>query len=68
MRVVVDLEVCELNALCVVEAPSVFQIVTRDGQSQLEVVLLEPPDDLGPAVRAAADVCPKAAISVEEAP
>ena len=68
MRVVVDLEVCELNALCVVEAPTVFQIVTHDGQSQLQVVLPDPPDDLGPAVRAAADVCPKAAISVQEAP
>ena len=68
MRVVVDLELCELNALCTVEAPTVFQIVTSDGVARLEVVTPELPDDLGPAVRAASDACPKAAITVEEEP
>ncbi len=68
MRVVVDLEMCELNALCTVEAPTVFEVVTTDGVAHLEVRDPEPPDDLGPAVRAAADACPRAAITVEEAP
>ncbi len=66
MRVVVDFESCELNGLCVVEAPAVFQVVGQGADEQLEVLMPEPPEELRGPVLAARDVCPKEAIRVEE--
>jgi ferredoxin len=63
MRVVVDRAVCESNALCVAAAPEVFEVRDED----LLFVLDEtPPEVLRNKVEAAARVCPKQAIKIED--
>jgi ferredoxin len=62
MRVVVDFDLCESNALCVLEAPEVFEV--RDDDF-LYILQEEPGEELRRKVEAAAAVCPKQAISIE---
>ncbi len=62
MRVVVNFDLCESNALCMAEAPEVFEV--RDDDF-LYVLDEEPPEELRAKVQAAARVCPKQAITVE---
>lgn len=64
MRVVVDFDLCESNALCMKEAPEVFQV--RDDDF-LYVLDENPPDSLREKVTRAAQVCPKQAIKIEDA-
>ena len=61
MRVSVDFDLCESNALCMAAAPEVFEV--RDDDF-LYVLDEEPPEALGDKVRTAARSCPKAAITV----
>lgn len=61
MRVVVDFDLCESNALCMKEAPEVFEV--RDDDF-LYVLDEEPPEALREKVEAAVLACPKAAISI----
>ncbi len=61
MRVIVDFDLCESNALCMANAPEVFEV--RDDDF-LYVLQEEPPDSLRPKVEAAARACPKAAITI----
>jgi ferredoxin len=63
MRVVVDFNLCESNALCVDAAPEVFEVRDDD----LLYVLDEHPDEaLRAKVEAAVRVCPKQAIKIED--
>jgi ferredoxin len=62
MRVVVDLDLCESNAVCMTVAPEVFEV--RDDDF-LYVLQEEPSEDLRPKVEEAARRCPKQAIRVE---
>lgn len=62
MRVVVNFDLCESNALCMGEAPEVFEVRDDD---YLYVLQEEPPESLRAEVEAAAAVCPKQAISIE---
>lgn len=63
MRVVVDYDLCESNALCMQEAPEVFEVRDDD----FMYVLQETPDEkLRSKVEAAARRCPKQAIKVED--
>ncbi|HET9072859.1 MAG TPA: ferredoxin [Acidimicrobiales bacterium] len=62
MRVVVNFDLCESNALCMGEAPEVFEVRDDD---YLYVLQEEPPESLRAKVEAAAAVCPKQAISIE---
>jgi ferredoxin len=61
MRIVVDFDLCESNALCMAAAPEVFEV--RDDDF-LYVLQEEPPEELRDKVQAAVRACPKAAISV----
>jgi ferredoxin len=61
MRVVVDFDLCESNALCVAKAPEVFEVRDDD---LLYVLNEEPPEELKSKVRAAALSCPKSAITI----
>ena len=63
MRVVVDYDRCESNAVCMQEAPQVFEV--RDDDF-LYVLQDEPDPELHERVRAAAKSCPKLAITLEE--
>ena len=62
MKVVLDRGLCEINALCVVEAPMVFEI---DDQDEMQVVIENPSDDLREQVEAAVRVCPAKALRLE---
>jgi ferredoxin len=62
MRVVVDFDRCESNALCMAAAPEVFEVREDDF---LYVLQDEPPEELRAKVEEAARVCPKQAITVE---
>jgi ferredoxin len=62
MRVVVDYDLCESNALCMAAAPEVFEV--RDDDF-LYVLQDEPSEDLRGKVEEAARRCPKQAITIE---
>ncbi len=63
MKVNVDFDLCESNAVCMDIAPQVFEV--RDDDF-LYILIEEPPEDLWEKVREAADRCPKQAISLTE--
>ena len=62
MRVIVDYDLCESNALCMDAAPEVFEV--RDDDF-LYVLDETPPEELRAKVEQAARVCPKQAIKIE---
>jgi ferredoxin len=61
--VVVDYDLCESNALCMVAAPEVFEV--RDDDF-LYVLNEQPPEELRPKVEEAVRRCPKQAISIAD--
>ena len=63
MKITVDYDLCASTGGCMQLSPEVFE-VRSDGY--LYVLNEEPPADLHDKVREAADLCPTAAISVEE--
>lgn len=63
MRIVVDYDRCESNALCMAAAPEVFEV--RDDDN-LYVLDENPPEALRAKVMEAVRLCPKQAISVED--
>ena len=63
VRVVVDFDLCESNAVCMGIAPEVFEV--RDDDF-LYVLDETPSEDLRPKVEEAVRRCPKQAISIED--
>ena len=63
MRVVVDFDLCESNALCMGLAPEVFEVRDDD---LLYVLDEEPGEELRSKVEQAVRSCPKVALSVED--
>jgi ferredoxin len=63
MRVVVDYDLCESNALCMGILPQVFEVRDDD---LLYVLDEHPPEELREKVMEAVRTCPKNAISLEE--
>ena len=62
VKVVVNFDVCESNALCMEAAPEVFEV--RDDDF-LYVLMEEPPESLRAKVEEAVRRCPKQAITLE---
>lgn len=62
MRVVVDFDLCQSNALCMQAAPEVFEV--RD-DGFLYVLQEEPDETLRSKVEEAVRLCPTQAISLE---
>ena len=62
MKVVVDFDLCESNALCMQAAPEVFEV--RDDDF-LYVLQENPPEELRSKVEEAVRRCPKQAITLE---
>ena len=62
MRVVVDFDKCQSNAVCMGVAPEVFEV--RD-DNFLYVLQEEPPEELRPKVEEAVRTCPTQAITIE---
>jgi ferredoxin len=63
MRIVVDFDVCEANALCMGIAPEVFEV---DDDDFLKVLSVEPPEEMRSLMEEAVRACPKRAISIED--
>lgn len=63
MKITVDFDLCESNAICMDIAPTVFEV--RDDDF-LYVLNESPPSELWAKVREAADRCPKQAISLAD--
>jgi ferredoxin len=63
MRVVVDYDLCESNAICMGILPEVFEVRDDD---LLYILQENPPEDLRPLVQEAVRRCPKQALSIEE--
>jgi ferredoxin len=63
MKVVVDFDRCESNALCMGVAPDIFEV--RD-DNFLYILNEHPDEDRRADVEEAVQLCPKAAISIVE--
>jgi ferredoxin len=65
-KVVVDANRCEANAVCVGLAPEVFEL--PDDGDVARVLVDEPDDALRAQVESAVNNCPRAAITIIDAP
>ncbi len=63
MKVNVDFDLCESNAVCMGVAPEVFEVRDDD---YLYILDENPGEELRPKVEEAVRSCPKAAISIAE--
>ena len=63
MKVIVDWDLCEANAVCMARCPEVFRVETDD---QLVVLDEHPPESLRAKVEAAVNGCPRHALRLEE--
>lgn len=63
MKVIVDFDRCESNAVCMGVAPEVFEVRDDD---YLYILDENPAEALRPKVEEAARSCPKAAITIED--
>ena len=63
MRVEVDRDACEANAVCAGLVPEVFEV---DDDERLNILVADVPPGLADAVRHAVMSCPKAALRLEE--
>jgi len=63
MKVVVDYDVCESNAVCMAMAPEVFEVREDDF---LYVLDENPGEELRAKVEEAVRRCPKQALSIQE--
>ena len=62
MKVVVDYDLCEANALCMEACPEVFRVGEDD---TLTVLLDEIPENLRQKVQDSERLCPRQAIRIE---
>lgn len=63
MRVLVDRDMCEANAVCAGLVPEVFDV---DDSDQLNILVGEVPARLADGVRLAVQSCPKTALRLAE--
>jgi len=63
MKVVVDYDLCEANAICMQQAPEIFRVEEDD---TLTILLEEVPSELQDKAREAERLCPRQAIRFEE--
>lgn len=63
MKVVVDFDLCESNAICMGIAPEVFEVREDDF---LYILQDNPPEEMRPQLEEAVMSCPRAAIRLED--
>ena len=63
MRIVVDYELCEANAVCMDVCPECFRVEADD---TLTLLLERPPESLRAKVQEAVRLCPRQALSLVE--
>ena len=62
MKIIVDYDLCEANAVCMSKAPEVFKV---DDQDNLHILMEEVPEDQRDAVEEAVRLCPRQALRLE---
>lgn len=63
MKVIVDRDLCEANAICAGLVPEVFNV---DDNDELHILVDEIPAGLADGVRRAVDSCPKTALRLAQ--
>ncbi len=63
MKISVDYDLCEANAICVEQAPEVFRV---DDEDNIHVLIEDPGENLREKVEAAVRLCPRQALSIIE--
>lgn len=63
MKVVVDFDLCEANAVCMDVCPEVFKV---DEEDNLHILIESPGEDLRARVEEAVRLCPRQALSLDE--
>jgi ferredoxin len=63
LKIVVDYELCEANAVCMDVCPECFRVEDDD---TLTVLVERPPERLRAKVEEAVRLCPRQAISIQE--
>jgi ferredoxin len=63
MKVVVDFDLCEANAVCMDVAPEIFRV---DDDDMLHILIESPPASLRKKLEDAVRLCPRQAIRIEE--
>ena len=63
MKVVVDYDLCEANAVCMSVCPEVFRVEEDD---TLTILMESPPENLRAKVEESVRLCPRQAISIQE--
>ena len=63
MKIVVDYDLCESNAVCMDVCPECFRVEEDD---TLTVLVEKPPENLRAKVEEAVRLCPRQAISLSE--
>jgi ferredoxin len=63
MRIVVDHDLCEGNAVCVRVAPEIFAVGDDD---QAQVLLADPPESQRANIEAAVARCPRQALALRD--
>ena len=63
MKVVVDFDLCEANAVCMGVCPEVFRVEDDD---TLTVLMESPPENLRAKIEESVRLCPRQAIAIQE--
>ncbi len=63
MKVVVDFELCEANAVCMGVCPEVFRVEDDD---TLTILMESPAENLRAKLEESVRLCPRQAISIQE--
>ena len=63
MKILVDYDLCEANAVCMEQAPEVFKVDEKD---ELHILVDNPPESLREKIESAVRLCPRQALSLEE--
>jgi ferredoxin len=63
MKISVDYDLCEANAVCMKLAPEVFKV---DDQDNLHILQENPPEALRAKMKEAVRLCPRQALSILE--
>ena len=63
MRIIVDYDLCEANAICQRVAPEVFKV---DEQDKLQILQDSPAEDLREKLQVAVRRCPRRALRLED--
>ena len=63
MKIVVDFDLCEANAVCMEIEPEIFQV---DDNDELHILIESPGEEYRKKLEEAVRLCPRQALSIEE--